>query len=75
MWLQKAVDGDSEDEDEDEDKLARLIRKLQGGYDLCMGAVGVATVVGFYRGGDGRGGGARLIQLGLESDVPLGTAI
>ena len=31
-----------------------------------MGAVGVATVVGFDRGGDGRGGGGRLIELGLK---------
>ena len=71
MWFEKAVNGDSEEEDE----LARLLRKLQVGYDFSMGAVGVATVVGFDRGGDGRGGGARLIEFGLENDVPLGTAI
>ena len=77
MWFEKAVNGDSEDEEEnkEEDELVRLLRKLQVGYDFSMGAVGVATVVGFDRGGDGRGGGARLIEFELESDVPLGTAI
>ncbi len=75
MWFKKAVNHDSEDEDEDEENLARLLRKLQVGYDFSMGAVGVATVVGFDRGGDGRGGGARIVPIGLESGTPLGTAI
>ena len=66
MWFEKAVNGDFEDEDEEEDMLARLLRKLQVGCDFSMGAVGVATVVGFDRGGDGRGGGARLIEFGLK---------
>ena len=75
MWFEKAVNHDSEDEDEEEDKLARLLRKLQVGCDFSMGAVGVATVVGFDRGPSPRGGGARIVTIGLQSNVPLGTAI
>ena len=77
MWLQKAFDGDSEDDDEDEeeDELARLLRKTHVGYDFSMGAVGVATVIGVDRGPSPRGGGARIVTIGLQSNVPLGTAI
>ena len=41
-----------------------------------MGTVGAATVIGVDRGGDGRGGGARIVTIGLllKSNVPLGTA-
>ena len=75
MWLQKAVNHDSEDEDEEEDDLARLLRKLQVGYDASTGTAGAATVIGVDRGGDGRGGGAGIVTIGLESGTPLGTAI
>ena len=77
MWFKKAVNHDSEDEeqDEEEDDLARLLRKLQVGIDASTGTAGAATVTGVYRGGDGRGGGARIVTIGLKSNVPLGTAI
>ena len=67
------MDGDFEGKEKDQ--LARLLRKLQEGYDFSMGAVGVATVVGFDRGPSPRGGGARIVTIGLKSNVPLGTAI
>ena len=77
MWFKKAVNHDSEDEeqDEEEDDLARLLRKLQVGIDASTGTAGAVTVTGVYRGGDGRGGGARIVTIGLKSNVPLGTAI
>ena len=66
MWIQKAMDGDSEEEDENEDELARLLRKLLVGYDFSMGTVGgvvcgsgIGKVIGVDDSGDGRGGGAR----------------
>ena len=68
MWLQKAADGDFEDEEEEEDQLARLLRKLQVSYDASMGTVGAATVIRADRGGDGRGGGARIATLVLAGD-------
>ena len=46
----------------------------QVGYDLSTGTVGAATVIGVDRGGDRRGGGARIVSIGLVSGIPLGTA-
>jgi len=74
MWLQKAFDGDSEDDDDEEDELVRLLRITQVGYNLSTGTVGAATVIGVDGGGDGRGGGARIVAIGLVSGTPLGTA-
>ena len=81
MCLQKAVDGDSEDEEEEDDELARLSRKLQVGYDVRMGTVrdvvcgsGIGKVLAVVGGGDGRGGGARIVTIGIISDMPLETA-
>ena len=81
MWLQKAVDGDSEDKDEEEDELALFLRKLQVGYDVRMGTVrdvvcgsGIGKVLAVVGGGDGRGGGVRRkVTIGLASDMPMGT--